>query len=472
MPTPEERRRRHRRERIVAAALILILGLLAGGVVLYARYVTRELARQTTYVPKSTVMTPEVELLQQYVRFDTSNPPGNEMPAAQWLADVIRAGGVEADVIESAPGRGNVYARIKGREAGEGLLLLHHIDVVPATPQGWTRPPFAGEIRLDHLYGRGTADMKGIGIIFLRAFLDIARSSERPRHDLVFLAVADEEAGGTHGLKWLLEHRPDVVEGVRYALNEGGITEMKEERLTYFGIEIGTKLAVALKLAAPTREQLQRARIALQPWSSPRREPDRVIPEVRKFLRDIAPHRIEFRDELEDIDRTIANGKFWRLPVGYREVTQNNVWADSIRQRAGGGFEMRTRLNSLPDEDPDRRIAWLREKVRPFGVTIGELDQKEGPIQSSPHDTPLFSLLRREAGRAFGAPVGTEFLHRSTSDARFLRSRGIVVYGIQPFPLDFFQSESIHRVDERVRVEYFRAGVAFGRRLIEAWAFE
>ena len=471
MLSPEERRRRHRNERILAGAMVLLLAALTAALVIYVRETDEDLAQQMTYVPRPTVITPEVELLQQYIRFDTSNPPGNELPAARWLAGRLESAGVNAEIIEAAPGRANVYARIEGASDEGGLLLLHHIDVVPADPAGWTRPPFSGEIRLDELYGRGTIDMKGVGIAFLRAFLDVAQSGRQPPHDLVYLAVADEETGGTHGMKWLLEHRPDIFEDVKYALNEGGITEMMQERVTYYGIEIGTKIAVELNLTAASREQLQRARIALQPEFSPRREPGRVIPAARRFFRDIAPRRIEFRDELEDIDRTIARGGFWRLPIGYRELTQNNVWAEGVRPRQEGGFEMRTLLHNLPDEPPDRRIAWVENRVRPYGVAV-EVVRKEGPVPVSSPETPLYALIEREAERAFGSPVGTEFLNRSTSDSRLLRTRGITAYGISPFAVDFFQSESIHGRDERVRVAYFTKGVEFTRRLVGAWAFD
>ena len=423
------------------------------------------------YVPTPTVMTPEVELLQQYIRFDTSNPPGNELAAARWLAERLETGGVKAEVIESAPGRANVYARIDGKTEGGGLLLLHHIDVVPADPDGWTLPPFSGDIRLDQLYGRGALDMKGTGIAFLRAFLDVAQSGRQPQHDLVYLAVADEETGSAHGMKWLLEHRPAIFDGVAYALNEGGITEMMQERVTYYGVEVGTKTTVVLNLSAPSRSQLQRARIALQPEFSPKREPGRVLPAARRFFRDVAPQRIEFRDELQDIDRTIAEGGFWRLPVGYRELTQNNVWAEAVTPRDSGGFQMRTLLLNLPDEPPDRRIAWLKERVQPYGVSV-DVVQKEGPVPVSTADTPFFALLEREAAKAFGSAVGTEFLNRSTNDSRFLRTHGITAYGISPFAVDYFQSASIHGPDERLRVAYFTEGVEFIRRLISAWAFE
>ena len=471
MQSAEERRRRHRNERIFAAVVVLLLAATTAGIALYVRETDEELAQQMTYVPRPTVITPEVELLQQYIRFDTSNPPGNELPAARWLRDRLEDAGVEAEIIEAAPGRASVYARIEGTGDEGGLLLLHHIDVVPADPAGWTLPPFSGDIRLDELYGRGAIDMKGVGIAFLRAFLDVAKSGRRPQHDLVYLAVADEETGSTHGMKWLLEHRPDIFAGVDYALNEGGITEMMQERVTYYGIEVGTKVTVALNLTAPSREQLQRARIALQPEFSPKREAGRVLPAARRFFRDVAPHRIEFRDELADIDRTIAEGRFWRLPVGYRELTQNNVWAEAVVARGEGGFQMRTLLLNLPDESPGRRIAWLEERVRPHGVEV-EVVQKEGPVPTSSPDTPLFEILRSEAARAFGSAVGTEFLNRSTNDSRFLRTHGITAYGISPFAVDFFQSESIHAPNERVRVAYFTAGVEFTRELVRRWAFE
>lgn len=472
MLTPEEKRRRHRHERIVAAVVVLLLATITAALAIYSSRIGDELAEETTYVPTPTTITPEVVLLQEYIRFDTSNPPGNELPAAQWLAGIIRRAGVPAEVIESAPGRANVYARIEGTSDEGGLLLLHHIDVVPAPPEGWTLPPFEGQIRLDQLYGRGALDVKGPGIAFLRAFLDVAESGRRPKRDLVFLAVADEETGGKYGLGWLVKNRPEILDGIRYALNEGGITEMSQEEVTYYGVEIGTKVHLAMQLTAPTREQLQRARIALQPWFSPNRKAGRVLPEVREFFKDLAPQRIEFRTELADINRAISEGKFWRLAVGYRELTQNNTWAEAIVERPGGGYQMRTILANLPDENGRERIAWLESVVRPFGVEIGEIVNEEGPVPISSTDTPFYKLLLRKAEEAFDAPAGTEILNRSTNDSRFLRERGIDAYGINPFPVDFHQSESIHGVDERLRVAYFTAGVEFTRDLVRSWVLQ
>ena len=465
----EDRKRRHRNERIAAAIVVLVIAAGAAAMLLYNHRERAELAKQTMYVPKQTRMTPEVQLLQEYVRIDTTNPPGNELPAAQWLAKIMEAAGVRAEIIESAPQRANLYARIKGKRPGEGLLLLHHMDVAPVSGR-WTRPAFSAEIYLNQLYGRGTLDMKGTGICELRAFLDVARSGRTPERDIVYLAVADEEASSTFGVKWLLEHRPDVFEGVRYAINEGGITEMVQEKVTYYGIEIGTKQVVTLFLEAPSRAQLQQARIALEPWFVSR-EPQRISPEVKRWLRGLAPQRLAFREQLNDIDAAVASGRFWDLPTGYREMTQDTVWAENVTHE-GSRWRMKTILLNLPGTDPEPRIEWLRHKVAPYGVTIGEIVRKEGPVPAVSDQTPFFRLLAEEAGRAYGAPVGTEMLNKWFNDSRFLRARGIIAYGINPFPVDFFQSESIHASDERIRVDYFQSGVEFLRRVVTRYAFD
>jgi acetylornithine deacetylase/succinyl-diaminopimelate desuccinylase-like protein len=469
--TPEERKRRHRQERIVAAIIVLLAGVAAGGVVWFHNHQEADLRRQFGYVPKHTDFTADLELLRTYVRFDTSNPPGNELPAAQWLVEVMRKSGVQAELIESAPRRANVYARVQGKRPGEGLLLIHHIDVWGADPAGWHRPPFSADIYLNQVYGRGTVDMKGTGICFLQAFLDVARRGRQPERDIVFLAVADEETDSRLGLLWLLANRPDVVAGVKYALNEGGITEMIQERITYYGVEIGTKQVVTVLLQAPRREQLQKARIALEPWFE-HGQAERVAPEVKRWLRELAPQRYAYRASLEDVDRTIARGDLWRLPTGYREMTQDNVWAENVAAAEGGGFQMKTVLINLPDTDPDARLAWLQEMVRPHGVRIGAVLRKDGPVAIDPIDTPLYELLRRTVKTIYGdVTVGTELLNRSFNDSRYLRPRGIICYGINPFPIDFFQAETIHNVDERIRADYFNHGVRFAREVVSAYAF-
>jgi len=423
------------------------------------------------WIPKPAAITPAVALLQQYVRIDTSNPPGNELSAARLLAGILEKNGIHAEIIESAPGRASVYARIAGKDHGNGLLLLNHIDVVPAPKEGWTRPPFAAEVFLNQLYGRGTLDMKGIGICELLAFVDLARAHRTPERDIVFLATADEEAGGQKGLAWLLEHRPDIFEGIRYAINEGGITETSQERITYFGIEIGTKMTVKVHLRAADRQTMQRLRLALEPYFTPS-DPERVLPEVREFLHDLAPLRIEQGQYLDDISRTIAADKFWLLPTGYRELTQNVLWPAAIESDAHG-VTMRVNLYNLPDENPDARIEWLRGFAAKYGATIQDVIEKSGPAPLTSRHTPMFAIIASEAQRQYGgARTGTEVLAASYNDSRYLRARRIEAYGLMPFPTDWYQTQGIHSIDERVRVDWFNDGVTLLRHITDRFAFQ
>jgi acetylornithine deacetylase/succinyl-diaminopimelate desuccinylase-like protein len=457
------RKRRHRNERIVAALVILILAGVAGSVVWWKQRVTDEL-RDSTYIPQNVTITPDMELLREYVRIDTSTPSG-AANGARWLAAQLRRRGIAAELIESAPQRLNVYARIRGRNRAGGLLLFNHIDVV--APSGeWTHPPFGGEISGDQLYGRGVLDMKGIAICQLLAFADAARAT--PAHDLVFLATADEETGSRYGMQWLLAHRPDVFAELRYGVTEGGLTELMREKMTYFGIETGGKQLVELTVTGNDQESLRRARMALEPYMFPR-EAERVLPEVARFLKTIAPTRMAFRPYLEDIDRTIREGEFWRLPSSYRDYAQNTLWADAPLQQ-NGRWTMVVRQINLPDEVPDHRIAWLQRIVAPSGVRLGEVRIKEGPVPLSPIDTPLFTILKSEGERRYQVTVGEQIQYRSTSDSRFLRPRGIVSYGVVPFPIDFYQSLGIHGPNERIRLQWFAQGVDYMRSVVGRWS--
>ena len=454
----------------VLVAFVIVAAAAIAALVIYSNRTQSEIDSQL-YIPKPERITPEIRLLQKYVQIDTSNPPGREMPGARFLAGLLEQNGVKAEVIESEPGRASVYARIAGRRSDEGLLLLNHIDVVPADPKRWKRPPFAADIFLNQLWGRGALDMKSIALCELDGFLAVARTHRTPERDLVFLAVCDEEVGGKLGTAWLLDHRPDIFKGIRYAINEGGVTETKQEQLTYFGIEVGTKTIVRLRLRSKTREQMQRLRIALEPYLGPR-DPDRILPEVREFLHDIASQRVEIHSLLDDVVKTEADGKFWLLPRGYKELTQNVIWLSSITTD-NKGAAMELNLYNLPDEDPDKRIEWLRTTAEPFGATIDEVISKDAPAPITSHHTPLYALIAREAKREYGdVAVGTEILAASSNDSRYLRNRGISCYGLWPFEVDYFQTLGIHGTDERIRIDWFMRGIALTRRLVTAYALE
>ena len=168
------------------------------------------------------------ELLQNLIRFDTTNPPGNELPAAQYVADVLRGEGLDPIVLESAPGRGNVVARLRGDGSPGALLLMSHLDVVPAEPKEWDHPPFASEVADGYIWGRGAVDTKQLTAMQMAVLVTLKRQNVPLRRDVVLAATADEETGAEQGMGWLARNHPDLLD-CQYAINEGG----------GFGVEIG-----------------------------------------------------------------------------------------------------------------------------------------------------------------------------------------------------------------------------------------
>jgi len=172
-------------------------------------------------VLESDLRTETARLLAELIRIDTTNPPGNETPAAEHLATYLAGAGVQAELRGRTPERANLVARLPGRGDGPTLMLLGHTDVVLADPDEWTVPPFSGLEREGQVWGRGALDMKGQVAAEAVAVAALAREGWRGDGDLILCAVADEEVGDGYGLPWLIEHHPDLVRA-DYVINEGG----------------------------------------------------------------------------------------------------------------------------------------------------------------------------------------------------------------------------------------------------------
>lgn len=459
------RRFRFSRGFYLTAAAVLVFGAAAVAVLVWLQGPSADML----YIPGRERVTSEIELLQEYIRIDTSNPPGRETDAAALLARELRAAGIEPDVFESAPGRANVHARLRGRREGEGLLLLHHIDVVPADPARWTHPPFAAEIHQNMIWGRGALDMKSIGIAHLAAFLDLARSGRPLERDVVFLAVADEEAGGTLGMGWIVENRPELLEGIRFAINEGGVTETVADEIVYFGIEVGSKLSVVVKARAERRETLEDLRISLEPWFTVD-TPERLLPGVREYLQAVAPHRQVRPEYFRDPAATIARGRFWDIPEKIRSLMGRHVQAGAVEDSPEGGVEMDVVIHFLPDESPAESVRWFRDLASGLPVEA-ELVLTMDPAPLSSTATPFWDAIVAAIRQRYGEmTVGPMVIPSGTTDSRFLRARGIDAYGFWPFPVDVYQSRGIHGPDERLRLDWFMEGVDLTRELARGWA--
>ena len=183
-----------------------------------------------------------------YLRIDTSNPPGNETAGARYLQQLLQREGIAAQLVGADPKRQSVYARLKSGTNEKALLLLHHIDVVPVAANEWTKPPFAGMISEGYIWGRGALDIKSLGIAQLMSIIDLKRSAVPLSRDVIYLGVADEEMGGANGIKALLESRPDLFANVGYVLNEGGYNETIVDRVSFWGIEVQSKTPLWIRL--------------------------------------------------------------------------------------------------------------------------------------------------------------------------------------------------------------------------------
>ncbi|MGZ9187718.1 MAG: M20/M25/M40 family metallo-hydrolase, partial [Candidatus Binatia bacterium] len=193
-----------------------------------------------------------VAMLSRYVQIDTTNPPGNELKAAAFLKAILDTEGIEARAIESAPGRANLYARLKGNGAKKAILLMHHMDVVPAQAELWREPPFSGAIKDGVIWGRGALDNKGGGVMALMTLLALKRQNIQLKGDLILLGTADEEAGGVLGAGFLLDKHPELFKDVSVVFNEGGGIRVGDDgRARLYSVGVAEKVPLWLKLTAP-----------------------------------------------------------------------------------------------------------------------------------------------------------------------------------------------------------------------------
>jgi acetylornithine deacetylase/succinyl-diaminopimelate desuccinylase-like protein len=180
------------------------------------------------------------DLLQRLLRVDTTNPPGNEIEAVKLLDEELRAAGIETTILESAPGRGNIVARLRGSGRKRPLLLTAHLDVVEVEPESWTHPPFCGEVHDGCLWGRGAIDMKNHAAMSVAIMCRLAREGAKLERDLIFAGVADEEAGCRYGSLFLCEQHRELVEA-EYAIGEGGGFNIHLGGKSFFTVQVAEK---------------------------------------------------------------------------------------------------------------------------------------------------------------------------------------------------------------------------------------
>lgn len=407
-----------------------------------------------------------VRWLSDYIRIDTSNPPGREARSAEFLASLLRKEGISCQVFSSTPGRANVYARIKGTTNKGGIALVHHMDVVPAEKNAWAVPPFDGRVEDGYVWGRGAIDSKGLGIVHLAALIGLKRSGIRPDRDIVFLATADEESGSRAGLQWIIQNRPRVLKGIKYALTEGGTNIIRDGHLACVGVETTQKIPVWLRVtavgtaghaafanrdAAPHR--LIRALDRLLRYQTP----VVVDPAVAHYLRDVAGFEPpDIRDRLLHLDDLVRDpDEIKHFEPAQQVLLHNTISVTVVKAGLKTNYmpesayaELDCRL--VPSQDPDEFIDVLSEIINDSNVVI-EPFLIASPAASSSY-TELFQALRDVTQKVEKRAVVTPSVLPGFSDSRFLRELGIASYGFDPFKLENEQTQGVHGVDEKLAV--------------------
>jgi len=415
-----------------------------------------------------------VRWLQNYIQIDTINPPGNEYRAVDFLAEIFEAEGIEYQTAESAPGRGNIWARLEGGNE-PGLILLQHSDVVPADEEFWTIPVLSGAIRDGVILGRGARDMKGLGTLQLATFIALHRSGVELNRDVVFLATADEEAGGMFGVGWLIENRPEIFEDIGILLNEGGGGSRVGQSVV-FSVEVTQKVPVWLRLYAIDRPGH---------GSSPRTTSSvtRIVQALNTMLENPFPPRIigpvnDYFSALSvDMDEEWA-GSYANIQAA---INDPNFVAKLHDARPGHNSLIRdtcsmTRMSGSNKINVIPPTAWAELDCRilpdkPADQFISELDDLIGytgvEIQKIMAFTPAISETNSRLYRAIDSV--TQELHPGSrvlpsvstgfTDSHFTRDLGIISYGFNPIITNRGEHTGVHGNDEQVGEEAFRRGV-------------
>jgi acetylornithine deacetylase/succinyl-diaminopimelate desuccinylase-like protein len=418
-----------------------------------------------------------VELLQELLRFDTSNPPGHEGPCIDFVDGLLKEAGLVTERAEKMPGRPNLIARRPGCGRAPALLFCGHVDVVPVVGQPWSVPPFAGAVSDGYVWGRGALDMKGGVAMMVSAFLRAANDGVAPAGDLVLALVVDEESGGDCGARFLVDERPDLLRGVRYAIGEFGGFPLHILGRTFYMIQVAEKSPVAVDVVirgpaghgarllrggamaklgrilgrlerhrlpvhiTPVTRQMIEAMAARLPF------PGRVV--VRRLLHPALTDRV--LDALGDAGRT------------FEPLFRNTVNATIVR----GG----ERLNVIPSEIhlaldarllPGYTTDDLLDELRPILRSDGQAHVVPEGGSSSEPDLRLVDLLGRLLQKRVPGAVPVPYLLPASSDGRHLAKLGIQTYGYTPMnlpPGDSFFS-TIHAADERIPVEAVEFGAS------------
>ncbi len=429
--------------------------------------------------------------LADLIRFNTTNPPGNEETAARYIAGILQKEGITPELLEVAPGRSGVVARLRSSAVADptrALLLVAHLDVVGVDRAKWTADPFGGAEKDGYLYGRGAVDDKGMLAANLAVFVALKRASARLNRDVIFLATCDEEQGGAASIKALIAKYWDKL-AAGFALNEGGTVFVKNGKVQYVAVQASEKVAVNVAVTArgtsghasqPRKDNavvhLAAAIAKIGAYSAPAR-PTAI---VRRYFEELA--RLE-DDEIGKWMRALDTpdrGEHALRVISEASPLWNSMLRDSIAPTMlSGGVranvipaEAQAVLNIrlLPGDTAEGLIADLTKLVNDPQVKFEVMPDAGFPAPPSSLDSDLYRTIEKASTEQFPGTAVLPFLSTWATDSAQLRLHNVQAYGLAPFPLADEDLKRMHGEDERIPLASFAQGVQFLYRIVSEFA--
>lgn len=459
--------RRRRAARIALYTSLVLVGSVTWGLV---KLLDRPLKahRNEDWAGRDYAAMPEVKLLQEYVRIDTSETTGDEMAGARFLARQFAAAGIPYRIETVGPKKANLYAWLDGKDP-HPLVLHNHIDVSAADPKQWFSPPFEARIDGPWIYGRGVFDMKSIAIAQMLAMIELKKSGVPLDRSVLFLATSSEERGSRLGVRRLLQLQPERVRGFWAVLTEGGVVEARaRDEIKFWGTEFAQKRYADLVVCASDRERLEQLRRDLLD-RGPTETDLRLTPEAAATLAAYGPtrDREELRDLVSHPEKTMEDVAAYRKLPGYlRSMLRDEAVPFKVEPAEGGGYELLIKLQLLPGEE----IAAVREKLVPGWMTFGlttMLDEPDSARAGSPLSHPVFQAIQATLHDSYpDASQGPYFLPWTATDARFFRTLGVPTYGFSPFLIMSTDTLQVDQANERFALPGFVDGVVLYGKLV------
>jgi acetylornithine deacetylase/succinyl-diaminopimelate desuccinylase-like protein len=418
--------------------------------------------------------------LRDYLRIDTSNPPGNEMKAAVFFRDWFQTEGIDATLFEFEPGRAVLVARLAGDGGKRPMILSNHMDVVNVERPYWTVDPFGGVVKDGFIYGRGALDMKTTGLLEAVTLIDVKRSGDRLARDLVFVGTADEEVGAA-GVEWLVAKHPELVRDAEFMLNEGGVIDSVGGVAKAYSVDVTEKCPYWLKITAKGRPghgsvpfadnnavlKLLRSLDRLSKWETPIKVTDTTVAYFKARAANEAP---DVAAAWRDIRRTIQDPETRRkvLADPMLNAILRNTFSITMLQGAPQTniiptvAEARVDVRLLPGEDPAEFLTEIKRIVEEPGVTV-EPDGNYKSATESPVDSEFMRAVDRARAKHHPKAVLAPTMLTGWTESADLRPLGVKAYGFEPYVLDEDEQNRQHGNDERISID----NVLNGSRIME-----